>query len=77
MREKSSQSWRDSFTPGSCPGAEKLLVMGIAEGSPVLGEVEEADVGKALCQHLWDRAVGGEYRNILEIQDWRRLSSKF
>lgn len=56
MREKSSQTWKDSFTPRSCPCAERCLVIGIAEGSPVLDEVNEADVGKALCQRLWDGA---------------------
>lgn len=52
VREESSQNWRDSSTPRSCPGAERWLVMGTAEGSPVLGEVDEANVGKSLCQYL-------------------------
>lgn len=30
--------------------------MGIAEGSPVLGEVDQAGVGKTLCRHLWSGA---------------------
>lgn len=30
--------------------------MGTAEASPVLGEVDEADVGKNLCQYLWGGA---------------------
>lgn len=54
--------------------------MGTAEGRPGLGEVDESDVGKTAPASLgWGRAVGGEYRNILEIQlqGWRRSLSKF
>lgn len=38
--------------PKIMPRCREVLVMGITEGSPVHGEVDEADVGKTLCQHL-------------------------
>lgn len=45
---------------------------GIAGGSPILGEVDEADVGKNLCQRLW----GGAELLELNTQISLKYSSK-